>query len=138
LASALATSWAIPTAVLFPNLESLSRHPTAPAFFQVRQRSKTARTLADFALALRASDAFFASLKMAHLKNLLYKRRTAVAGAYLLRGQKSLAFTVAFGDRKTILINKDCSLAKRLFRKAQQTFVLTPPPNNSTADCSRT
>ena len=138
MASALATSWAIPTALLFPNLESLSRHPTAPAFFQVRQSSKTARKLADFALALRASDAFFASLKMAHFKNLLYKRRTAVAGADRLRGQKSLAFTVAYGDSKTILINKDCSLAKRLFRKAQQTFVLTPPPNIPTADCSRT
>ncbi|OGH22229.1 MAG: hypothetical protein A3D75_02325 [Candidatus Levybacteria bacterium RIFCSPHIGHO2_02_FULL_37_18] len=106
---------------------SLSRHPTAPAFFQVRQRSKTARTLADFALVLRASDAFFASLKMAHFKNLLYKRRTAVAIAYRLRGQKLLAFTKRF-----------CSLAKRLFRKAQQTFVLTPPPNNPTATCPRT
>jgi len=138
LASALATSLPIPNSVLFPNLESLARHLIAPAFFQVRQRSKTARQLADFALALRASDAFFASLKMAHFKNLLYKRRTAGACADRLRGQKSLAFTTAFGRSKTSLIKKTCSLAKRLFRFAQQTFVLTPPPNIPTATRSRT
>ncbi|MDP3954939.1 MAG: hypothetical protein Q8Q15_01070, partial [bacterium] len=70
--------------------------------------------------------------------NSSFQSETAVATAYRLRGQKSLAFTVAYGDRKTILINKDCSLAKRLFRKTQQTFVLTPPPNIPTADCFRT